>query len=58
MPRGDDISVTARREARVGRILLEALVKVILLVGGDWKYGLTMVYGRYNELVNGDYNGL
>jgi hypothetical protein len=20
--------------------------------------GLTMVYGRYNELVNGDYNGL
>ena len=23
-----------------------------------WKYGLTMVYGRYNELVNGDYNGL
>ena len=50
MPRGDDISVTARREARVGRILLEALVKVILLVGGDWKYGLTMVYGRYNMI--------
>ena len=23
-----------------------------------WKYGLTMVYGRYSELVNGDYNGL
>jgi len=23
-----------------------------------WKCGLTMVYGRYNELVNGDYTGL
>ena len=23
-----------------------------------WKCGLTMFYGRYSELVNGDYNGL
>ena len=31
---------------------------MINVVGGDWKCGLTIVYGRYNELVNGDCNGL
>ena len=51
-PTGKNIQeIPAQYEAE--RIAVGA-TKTLWLVGG----GSTMVYGRYNELVNGDYNGL